>query len=81
MLGALHRDWAPAALAVSFKLETDEQLLVDKVRRCCVQGLGFSAESFTVQQGKCWRSLSSWIPMSSCWWTRRGDFGRWNPKP
>jgi hypothetical protein len=31
MLGALHRDWAPAALAVSFKLETDEQLLVDKV--------------------------------------------------
>ena len=32
VLGVLRREWAPAALAVSFKLETDEQLLVHKVR-------------------------------------------------
>lgn len=31
MLGVLRREWAPDALAVSFKLETDEQLLLDKV--------------------------------------------------
>ncbi len=30
MLGVLRREWAPEALAVSFKLETDEQLLLDK---------------------------------------------------
>ena len=34
MLGMLRREWAPEALAVSFKLETDEQLLVDKARGC-----------------------------------------------
>ncbi len=32
MLGVLRRQWAPEALTVSFKLETDEALLIDKVR-------------------------------------------------
>jgi hypothetical protein len=38
MLQALRHDWAPAAMIVSFKLETDESILLAKVRwasRCC----------------------------------------------
>lgn len=31
MLGALHRDWAPEAFLVSFKLETDDNILISKV--------------------------------------------------
>ena len=31
MLGALRRAWAPEAFIVSFKLETDEGLLISKV--------------------------------------------------
>ncbi|KNC47318.1 phosphopantothenate-cysteine ligase [Thecamonas trahens ATCC 50062] len=33
MLGALHAEWAPAALVVSFKLETDAALVEAKARR------------------------------------------------
>lgn len=32
MLGTLRRAWCPAAMLVSFKLETDEQILLRKVR-------------------------------------------------
>lgn len=32
-LGALTQDWAPNAYVVSFKLETDENILLDKARR------------------------------------------------
>jgi phosphopantothenate-cysteine ligase len=31
LLGLLAGSWAPGAMVVSFKLETDEQILVDKV--------------------------------------------------
>lgn len=31
MLGALRHAWCPAAMLVSFKLETDEQILLRKV--------------------------------------------------
>ena len=31
MLGVLRRAWAPEAFVVSFKLETDEGLLINKV--------------------------------------------------
>lgn len=31
MLGALRRKWAPEAFIISFKLETDEGLLISKV--------------------------------------------------
>jgi hypothetical protein len=31
MLGALRRSWCPDAMLVSFKLETDEQILLKKV--------------------------------------------------
>ena len=33
MLGVLRRAWAPEAFVVSFKLETDEELLITKVPR------------------------------------------------
>ena len=73
MLGALHRDWAPAALAVSFKLETDEQLLVDKVRRPWLQGLGVRRrQSFGITTMKRWPSSSSRVSTSTWWWPRYG---------
>ena len=31
MLGSLRRDWAPQAYIVSFKLETDDAILLTKV--------------------------------------------------
>ena len=31
MLGELRRQWAPEAFVVSFKLETDDQILIQKV--------------------------------------------------
>ncbi len=31
MLGALRSDWAPEAFLVSFKLETDDTILISKV--------------------------------------------------
>jgi hypothetical protein len=31
MLGCLRREWAPSCFIVSFKLETDDQILVHKV--------------------------------------------------
>ena len=31
MLGTLRSTWAPEAFIVSFKLETDEQILISKV--------------------------------------------------
>lgn len=31
LLGLLGSEWAPGVMVVSFKLETDEQILVDKV--------------------------------------------------
>ena len=31
MLGALRREWCPRAMVVSFKLETDDALLIGKV--------------------------------------------------
>lgn len=56
MLGVLRRDWAPEALAVSFKLETDEQLLLDKAL--------FSP--FEVELGTSRPPASSnWLPASS----------------
>ena len=33
MLGVLRQTWAPGAFVVSFKLETDETILVKKVKR------------------------------------------------
>lgn len=33
MLGALRHEWSPAAMVVSFKLETDIQILLQKARR------------------------------------------------
>ncbi len=33
MLGALRSTWAPEAFITSFKLETDEQILISKVMR------------------------------------------------
>ena len=38
MLGALRSEWCPASLVVSFKLETDQQILLKKV---CVWGGGW----------------------------------------
>ncbi len=32
MLGVLTRQWAPQAMVVSFKLETDQRILIDKAR-------------------------------------------------
>jgi len=32
MLGVLRHGWAPAAFVVSFKLETDERILLKKVQ-------------------------------------------------
>lgn len=32
MLGVLRHEWAPGAFVVSFKLETDESILLAKVR-------------------------------------------------
>ncbi len=32
MLGTLRHEWAPQAFVVSFKLETDEGILIQKVR-------------------------------------------------
>lgn len=37
MLGTLRRTWAPEAFIVSFKLETDEQILTSKVMACVSQ--------------------------------------------
>lgn len=34
MLGTLRSTWAPDAFIVSFKLETDEQILISKVTTC-----------------------------------------------
>ena len=34
MLGTLRSTWAPEAFIVSFKLETDEQILISKVMAC-----------------------------------------------
>ena len=34
MLGTLRREWCPEAMVVSFKLETDDKLLIGKVRDC-----------------------------------------------
>jgi hypothetical protein len=34
MLHALRHDWAPACMLVSFKLETDESILLKKVSAC-----------------------------------------------
>ena len=34
MLGTLRSKWAPEAFIVSFKLETDEQILISKVMAC-----------------------------------------------
>lgn len=34
MLGTLRSTWAPDAFIVSFKLETDEQILISKVMAC-----------------------------------------------
>jgi hypothetical protein len=31
MLGVLRREWAPDAFVVSFKLETDDHILIEKV--------------------------------------------------
>lgn len=39
MLGALRRDWCPRALIVSFKLETDDALLIRKARLAGQAGL------------------------------------------
>ncbi len=33
MLGALRQQWCPQSMVVSFKLETDQQILLKKVRR------------------------------------------------
>lgn len=33
MLGALRHEWCPTAMVVSFKLETDIQILLQKVGR------------------------------------------------
>lgn len=41
MLGALRHEWSPAAMIVSFKLETDIQILLQKVR----DGAGFPPQS------------------------------------
>jgi hypothetical protein len=35
MLGVLTRLWVPEAMVVSFKLETDQSLLLSKVRAVC----------------------------------------------
>ena len=51
MLGVLRRTWAPEAFIVSFKLETDEGLLITKVptqapkERSPVQSLPTSCSS------------------------------------
>lgn len=37
MLLALTHDWAPEAFVVSFKLETDQSILIDKVRMRCAK--------------------------------------------
>lgn len=42
MLGVLRGSWAPEAYVISFKLETDESILVDKARQLSVEGLGAS---------------------------------------
>ena len=34
MLSVLRHCWAPEAFVVSFKLETDESILLEKVRNC-----------------------------------------------
>ena len=36
MLGSLRHKWAPEAFLVSFKLETDEGLLISKVTSCTI---------------------------------------------
>ena len=36
MLGSLRHVWAPEAFLVSFKLETDEKLLISKVTSCTI---------------------------------------------
>ena len=38
MLGALRQEWAPQAFVVSFKLETDEAILLSKVRSLAAGG-------------------------------------------
>ena len=44
MLGVLRRRWAPEALAVSFKLETDQALLIDKVLPCVCSAIPAALE-------------------------------------
>lgn len=36
MLGSLRHDWAPEAFIVSFKLETDDGILIQKVGQLCL---------------------------------------------
>ena len=62
MLGTLHHDWCPRAMVVSFKLETEEHLLVKKVRKwACIKRLGGSSCLLPVPRGLpcCWcRSIA-----------------------
>lgn len=38
MLGVLTQQWAPQAMTISFKLETDQSLLIGKVRTRMQEG-------------------------------------------
>jgi len=39
MLGVLRREWAPEAFVVSFKLETDDHILIQKVTSLVTRAL------------------------------------------
>jgi hypothetical protein len=57
MLGVLRHVWAPGAFVVSFKLETDERILLDKVcaRGGGYSGLGWAGPGFTMGREGGWR--------------------------
>ena len=54
MLGELRQRWAPEAFVASFKLETDEQLLVKKVG--CQDLHGLAATLHLQQLQKRWQA-------------------------
>ena len=48
MLGALRRRWCPSAMVASFKLETDQRLLLGKVRLAGVAACCWSHSSCSI---------------------------------
>jgi hypothetical protein len=63
-LGALRSEWAPEAFHVSFKLETDEQLLLNKSKQSiCNYGVHcVIANELSTRTERCaaWRSRVNW---------------------